>query len=55
MSPWVFYVIDIVHSLRIVMIITAAMSIFGWFVILPSGVDNESPMFDKFDFLLIFL
>lgn len=54
MSPWVFYVIDVVHSLRIVMIITAAMSIFGWFFILPSCVENESPMFDKLDFLLIF-
>lgn len=54
MSPWVFYAIDVVRSLRIVMIITAAMSIFGWFFILPSGVDNESPMFDKLDFLLIF-
>ena len=55
MSPWVFYAIDVVRSLRIVMIITAAMSIFGWFFILPSGIDNESPMFDKSDFLLIFL
>lgn len=54
MSPWVFYVIDVVHSLRIVMIITAVMSIFGWFFILPSCVENESPMFDKLDFLLIF-
>jgi len=54
MSPWVFYVVDVVQSLRIVMIITAAMSIFGWFFILPSDVDNESPMFDKLDFLLIF-
>ena len=55
MSPWVFYVIDVVHSLRIVMIITAVMSTFGWFFILPSCVENESPMFDKLDFLLIFL
>ena len=54
MSPWVFYVIDVVQSLRIVMIVTAAMSIFGWFFILPSDVENESPIFDKLDFLLIF-
>ena len=55
MSPWVFYVIDVVQSLCIVMIVTAAMSIFGWFFILPSDVENESPIFDKLDFLLIFL
>lgn len=55
MSPWVFYVIDVVQSLCIVMIVTAAMSIFGWFFILPADVENESPIFDKLDFLLIFL
>ena len=40
MSPWVFYAIDVIQSLRIVMIITASLSTLGW-VMLWSTISQE--------------
>lgn len=55
MSPWVFYVIDIVHSLRIVMIITTFLSILCLFFVLScDNTERESPMPSKWEFLLFF-
>ena len=41
MSPWVFYVIDIVHSLRIVTVIISGISIFGWLVLFQTIADDR--------------
>ena len=53
MSPWVFYVIDVVHSLRIVMIITAAMSTVYWVFMLPDMVGDRFFSDEGRDFVLI--
>lgn len=53
MSPWVFYVIDVVHSLRIVMTIMAVMSTFGWVFILPDMEGDRFCSDDKRYFALI--
>lgn len=53
MSPWLFYVIDVVHSLRIVMIITAAMSTFYWAFMLPDMVGDRFFSDEGRDFVLI--
>ena len=58
MSPWVFYAIDVIQSLRIVMIITAFLSIFCLFVAMSCDDDYEPlpPLpLGKWEFLLIFL
>ena len=53
MSPWVFYVIDVVHSLRIVMIITAGISILGWLIAFPAVAEDRFSSNDRRDFVLI--
>lgn len=56
MSPWVFYVIDVVNSLRIVMIITTFLSSLCLFFVLScDNTERESPMPSKWEFLLFFL
>ena len=55
MSPWVFYVIDVVNSLRIVMIITTFLSILCLFFVFSCDDEHESPMPSKWEFLLFFL
>ena len=58
MSPWVFYAIDVIQSLRIVMIITAFLSIFCLFVAMSCS-DNYEPFpplpLGKWEIFLIFL
>ena len=58
MSPWVFYAIDVVQSLRMVMIITAFLSIFCLFVAMSCS-DNYEPLpplpLGKWEIFLIFL
>ena len=53
MSPWVFYAVDVVQSLRIVMIITAGISIFGWFIAFPSITEDRFSSDDRRYFVLI--
>lgn len=55
MSPWVFYAIDVVHSLRIVMIVTTFLSILCLFFVFSCDDEHESPMPSKWEFLLFFL
>ena len=55
MSPWVFYAIDVVHSLRVVMIITTGLSILCLFFVFSCDDEHESPMPSKWEFLLFFL
>ena len=33
MSPWVFYVIDVVNSIQVVLVIISIITIFGWFAL----------------------
>lgn len=54
MSQWVFYVIDVVHSLRIVMIITTFLSILCLFFVFSCDDEYESPIPSKWEFLLFF-
>ena len=55
MSPWVFYVIDVIRSLRVVMVITTVLSIVCLFFALSCDDDHESLILGKWEFLLIFL
>ena len=55
MSPWVFYVIDVIRSLRVVMVITTVLSIVCLFFVLSCDDDHEQLPLGKWEFLLIFL
>ena len=56
MSPWVFYAIDIVHSLRVVMIITTSLSIFGWVITFQSIAEDRFSSDDvRFLALILFI
>ena len=56
MSPWVFYAIDVVHSLRVVMIITTGLSTFGWVITFQSIAEDRFPSDDvRFLALILFI
>ena len=50
-----FYAMDVIQSLRVVMIITTVLSIVCLLFVLSCDGENESSMLGKWEFLLIFL